>query len=114
MTSNAPPAGYARAARLDALAPGELLAIDVAGARVCVGRLGDAAAFALHDECSHARFRLSEGELTGDDTIECAWHGARFDCRTGAVRRGPATDPVPAYDVLVHDGEIYVRPRTPR
>jgi len=40
---------------------------------------------------------LSAGEILPDGTLECPWHGAQFDCRTGAVRRGPAED-----DALVH------------
>ena len=59
---------------------------------------------ALHDRCTHAEFSLSSGELLPDGAVECLWHGATFDCRTGAVRQGPATDPVRSYAVRV-DGE---------
>ena len=36
---------------------------------------------------------------SSDGTIECAWHGARFDRRTGDVRRHPATDPLAVFEV---------------
>ena len=49
--------------------------------------------------------------LHGDGTIECAWHGARFDCRSGAVRRPPAIDPLPVYAVRVEQGRVLVGPR---
>jgi nitrite reductase/ring-hydroxylating ferredoxin subunit len=38
---------------------------------------------------------MSDGVLHNDGTIECVWHGARYDCRTGAVRRHPAEWPLP-------------------
>ncbi|HEU4989128.1 MAG TPA: Rieske 2Fe-2S domain-containing protein, partial [Gemmatimonadaceae bacterium] len=72
------------------------------------GRIG-----ALHDCCSHAEFLLSDGVIHHDGTVECVWHGARFDCRTGAVAKGPAVDPVPLYDVRVEDGKILVGPQRP-
>jgi 3-phenylpropionate/trans-cinnamate dioxygenase ferredoxin component len=59
---------------------------------------------AVGNECTHAEFLLSDGALRSDGTLECVWHGARFDCRTGRVCRGPAEDPVPVFQVEV-DGE---------
>jgi len=54
---------------------------------------------------------MCDGTLLDDGTIECAWHGARFDRRTGDVRRHPATDPLPIYEVAVRDGQVFVGPR---
>ena len=44
--------------------------------------------------CTHAEFLLSDGTLRNDGTLECAWHGARFDCRTGqrVPRAGRGSD----------------------
>lgn len=104
-------AGFTRAAREDELAPDSMLGVMVDGDRVCLVRHDDEV-LALEDRCTHALFPLSRGELLPDGTIECAWHGAKFDCRTGEPCRGPASMPVPTYDVLLHDGEIYVRRTT--
>jgi len=38
---------------------------------------GDIAAF--DDRCSHKRFPLSKGRLMADGTLECAYHGLRYD-----------------------------------
>jgi nitrite reductase/ring-hydroxylating ferredoxin subunit len=38
-------------------------------------------------------------------TVTCPLHGAQFDVWTGAVLRGPATDPLNTYTVTV-DGDI--------
>ena len=66
---------------------------------------------AVGNECTHAEFFLSDSYLRKDGTLECAWHGARFDCRTGEVCRGPAEDPIPVFSVRVDDGRVYVGPK---
>ena len=63
---------------------------------------------AVGNECTHAEFLLSDGTLRNDGTLECVWHGARFDCKTGRVCRGPAEDPVPVYPVRVENGRVLV------
>jgi nitrite reductase/ring-hydroxylating ferredoxin subunit len=47
---------------------------------------------------------LDKGKLEGS-TVTCPLHGAQFDVTTGAVRRGPARDPLTTYRVTV-DGEV--------
>jgi 3-phenylpropionate/trans-cinnamate dioxygenase ferredoxin subunit len=103
-----PPAGWTRVAALADVPEGGLLAAAAGGRRVCLTRAGGTVT-ALDDCCTHADFALSEGELHPDGSVECAWHGARFDRATGAVVRGPACDPVAAHDVLLLDGDVLVR-----
>lgn len=100
---------FARVAVLSDLPDGSLLAVETAsGERIClVNRGGEVSA--LSDICPHQAFPISAGLLLDDGSVECVWHGARFDCRTGAVRRGPATDDLPVYEVRVVGGEILVR-----
>ncbi|HEX2781326.1 MAG TPA: Rieske (2Fe-2S) protein [Gemmatimonadaceae bacterium] len=104
--------GFARVAALRDLPEGTLLGVVTpAGERVCL--LNDrGAVLAVGDECPHQGFALSAGELVGDGTIECVWHGARFDCRSGAVVRGPAEEGLTHYDVRVEGGDVYVGRRT--
>ncbi|MGZ6615939.1 MAG: Rieske 2Fe-2S domain-containing protein [Solirubrobacteraceae bacterium] len=64
--------------------------------------------FAIHDRCSHRGCSLSEGSIEGEEIV-CGCHGSRFDRRDGAVRRGPATAPQPAFEVREHDGTIEIR-----
>lgn len=78
------------------------------GTALCVGR-HDGELFVVKDSCPHAEFPLSEGTLYPNGELECCWHGARFDCRTGTVLRGPAEDPLVRYDVEERDGGIWVR-----
>jgi len=100
-------------ASVEELPEGVLLPVrTTAGDEVCLfnyrGRIG-----AVRNVCTHAEFPLSDGTLDRDGTIECVWHGARYFCLTGEVRRGPAVDPVGVYEVRVVDGHVQVRGRLP-
>lgn len=74
---------------------------------VMLSRSGDDF-FAIHDRCSHRGCSLADGELDGDEIV-CACHGSRFDRRDGALRRGPATAPQPAFQTRVRDGRVELR-----
>jgi nitrite reductase/ring-hydroxylating ferredoxin subunit len=85
--------------RIDAVPPGSALLV------------GDAAVFnvggnfcATQAKCTHRGGPLSEGHLNGP-ILTCPWHGAQFNVCTGAVLRGPATQPVKTYRVII-EGEI--------
>ena len=93
----------------DTLATGELRAAHLAGGTaLCVGN-ADGRFFAVRDECPHSAFPLSRGQLLPGARLECGWHGAQFDCRTGAVLEGPANDRLVLYDIHAADGGIWVR-----
>jgi 3-phenylpropionate/trans-cinnamate dioxygenase ferredoxin subunit len=103
---------FADVAPLSALPERELLAVTLPdGTPVCLyndrGTIG-----ALGGICTHGQFAMSDGVLIGDGTVECVWHGARFECRTGAVRRGPAVEPLPVFEVRVEGDRILVRQST--
>jgi 3-phenylpropionate/trans-cinnamate dioxygenase ferredoxin subunit len=90
---------------------GELHAVETAaGDRVCLVGLGGGEIRAVSDVCPHQGFPLSAGELhAAEGAVECVWHGARFDCRSGAVLEGPATDALPVYEVKVEGEDVWVR-----
>lgn len=87
--------------------PGTLSVRLPTGEQVCLIRVGDQVT-ALHDECTHQGMPLSAGEVMDDGSIECPFHGARFDISTGMVRRGPAEDDVRTWPVRVLDGRVFV------
>ena len=58
--------------------------------------------------CTHEDAPLVDGWINEDCTIECPWHGARFDLRTGGVLSPPATKPLRAYAVRIDQNEIFV------
>jgi 3-phenylpropionate/trans-cinnamate dioxygenase ferredoxin subunit len=69
---------------------------------------------ALSDICTHQHFSMSLGDLLDDGTLQCAWHGARYDCRTGEVKQVPATSPLPVFQVRLEGEQILVGPRCAR
>ena len=100
--------GFARVARLGDLPESGLLGVMLPdGERVCLIR-DQGAVRAVGDECPHQGFALSSGELLGNGTIECVWHGARFDCRSGAVLRGPAEEPLTLFETQVVGDDVFV------
>jgi nitrite reductase/ring-hydroxylating ferredoxin subunit/uncharacterized membrane protein len=80
---------------------------EVNGTRLAVTRL-DGRPAVMADRCSHRGGPLSEGPVI-DECFTCPWHGSRFDARTGAVRRGPASVPQPVYETHEVADAIQVR-----
>jgi nitrite reductase/ring-hydroxylating ferredoxin subunit/uncharacterized membrane protein len=94
---------------------GVLSEANIGGVPLMLTRNGDDIV-ALADRCTHRGGPLHEGELA-DGCIVCPWHGSRF-ALDGSVAGGPATRPVPAYEVRITDDQVYARradePRTLR
>lgn len=57
---------------------------------------------------------MAQGDLLADGTIQCAWHGARFDRLTGEVKQVPATAPLPIYQVKIDGDTVLVGGRCER
>jgi 3-phenylpropionate/trans-cinnamate dioxygenase ferredoxin subunit len=94
--------------RLDALENGKALHADIDGVPVAVVRIDDEV-FAVHDMCSHADVRLSDGLVWCETKqIECIRHGSAFSLESGHPDTLPATQPVAVYPVSVVDGEVIV------
>ena len=71
------------------LGAGEMKAIAHGALSILVCNV-DGEFFAVENECSHAAVPLDEGTLRGCE-IECDFHGAVFDVRTGEALAMPAT-----------------------
>ena len=96
------------------LAEGTLLQrVRAGGDAICLVRHNGEIS-ALSDICTHQHFSMSQGDLLEDGTLQCAWHGARYDCRTGEVRQVPATSPLPVFQVRLDGDRIMVGPRCQR
>jgi 3-phenylpropionate/trans-cinnamate dioxygenase ferredoxin subunit len=94
--------------RRDELAPGSARRFDVDGHRVALVRIGDDF-YAIGDECSHADYSLSEGDVWEDEReIECPKHGSTFSLLSGEPLTLPATRPVPVYEVVIEDDVVKV------
>jgi phenylpropionate dioxygenase-like ring-hydroxylating dioxygenase large terminal subunit len=65
----------------------------ILGEPIVFYRLEDGTPVALEDRCAHRHLPLSMGKLVGD-TLQCHYHGLRYD-RTGACVRVPGQDMIP-------------------
>ncbi|MTD55489.1 aromatic ring-hydroxylating dioxygenase subunit alpha [Amycolatopsis pithecellobii] len=78
-------------------------------------RRPDGSIAALRDECSHRGAPLSLGRVANDGTIECGYHGLRFnECGTCTLapgqRRVSPKAHIQSYPVAEFDGLIWVWP----
>jgi len=81
-------------------------------------RHGDVVAF--DDRCAHKRFPLSRGRLMPDGTLECAYHGLRYDMTGKCVMvpsqpNGPIPAPAatPQFPITEKDGVVWIWPGDP-
>ncbi|WJH33670.1 Rieske (2Fe-2S) protein [Paenibacillus sp. CC-CFT747] len=61
---------------------------------------------AVDNRCPHLGFPLHLGSVC-DGILTCHWHHARFDVCSGGTL-DPWADDVPAYDVKIEDGDVWV------
>jgi len=102
--------GFERIGSLDDLAEATPVSVELSNdEQVCLIRIGGEV-YAISNNCTHADFPMSDGEIVDDFVIECGLHGAQFDIRDGAVVEPPAADPLGCYEVKVSEGEVWVRP----
>lgn len=100
-------AGFVTIGRAGEVAEGEMNVFKVDGYAVAVANVGGAL-HAFQDECTHQTCSLAEGDIEGDSVV-CVCHNAEFDIRSGAPLSGPATVPVPVFEVREENGELQVR-----
>ncbi|MGH3663826.1 MAG: Rieske (2Fe-2S) protein [Micromonosporaceae bacterium] len=55
--------------------------------------------------CTHKGCTVED---VADGTINCACHGSKFDAANGDVKHGPATRKLPAKQVKVEGGEVFL------
>ena len=101
------PSGFATGLRAADVTPGTVRVVEVDGRSLCIGLTEDGEWGAIDNVCTHDGGPLDQGELIGAE-IECPRHGARFDVRTGRVRRLPAIIPLKTYAVTVENGSVMV------
>lgn len=98
--------GRAVVAAAEDLPPGATCTADLGGRPVVVTNV-DGHLVAVDGVCPHAGGPLGEGRLDGG-LLQCPWHRALFDLRTGAPCRGPARKPLRRYPVRVDGGLVVV------
>lgn len=108
-------------AGLSADFPHETLSGHVIAKRpIVMWRTKDGNVVAFDDRCAHKRFPLSKGRLKPDGTLQCAYHGLRYDTsgKCVAIPSQP-NGPIPpqarlhGHPVIEQDGLVWIWPGDP-
>ena len=83
-----------------------MLRRQVEGVDVLVCRVGSEI-LAIHNVCTHLGKRLDGGRLMSGQ-IQCPFHGACFDLRTGHAVSGPAVFPLHRFAVRTEGDELLI------
>lgn len=93
-------------ARSDELEVDQMKLLHVNGRRIVLGRT-EAGYVAFDDRCTHRGGSLAGGVMIGG-VVQCPWHGSQFDCRSGAVKAGPAEEGIATHRVTEREGGVFL------
>lgn len=93
------------------LAPGALTKVEADGQVFAAWRMGRFIV-AVRDSCPHRGGPLSQGQLV-DSRLECPWHGATFDLRTGGLLRGPDCPDLQLFVGRADGDRVWLSPLAP-
>jgi Rieske Fe-S protein len=97
------PAAGATLATLADIPVGEAMTTKTAdGQEIVVARPTDTTAAAFSAICTHQGCAVNAAGAV----LNCPCHGSEFDALTGAVKKGPATSPLPPVSVKVANGKV--------
>jgi nitrite reductase/ring-hydroxylating ferredoxin subunit len=77
-----------RLVAVDELGDSQVKVVETPHGKLAVGLAGGEP-FAVSNRCRHLFGPLGDGRVADDGTLECPWHHARYDVRTGAMTQGP-------------------------
>ncbi|HET9439371.1 MAG TPA: DUF2231 domain-containing protein [Longimicrobiales bacterium] len=100
------PGATVRVARADELKTNQLKLLHTERGRIVLGRT-ESGWVAFDDRCTHRGASLADGVMICG-TVQCPWHGSQFDCASGVVRAGPATEAIRTYRVEEREGAAWL------
>jgi nitrite reductase/ring-hydroxylating ferredoxin subunit len=98
---------FVKVARVADVPAGGAKLVEANGQKIALFNVGGQF-YAIGDACTHKGGPLSEGFIEASE-VQCPWHGAKFDIKTGQNLTPPAAAPVPSYAVEIREGEVYVQ-----
>jgi nitrite reductase/ring-hydroxylating ferredoxin subunit/uncharacterized membrane protein len=103
------PKKFTDIAAVDEIQEGKMQKFTAGGNPVVVFKHDDGI-HAFGGTCSHLGCYLWKGKLEGH-VVTCQCHGSQYDITDGHLVHGPATAPVPSYEVRSQEGRLQVRIR---
>lgn len=92
---------------LDEVPVGGVATVRADGKPAFVARPTSQSVTAFSAICTHRGCTVREA----GEVLYCPCHGSQFELLTGAVLRGPATQPLPPIEVHLASGEVYLGER---
>lgn len=107
VTAPADPQGRMDLGAASALGVGQQLKVQLPGEAdpVLVARVSETEIHAVSIACTHWGSEVELDSAAGD--FVCQNHGSRF-AYDGTVTEGPASDPLPAYEVVEEEGRLWL------
>ncbi len=93
-------------AQTSQLSPGTGKVVQAEGRSIALFNV-EGTFYAIDNTCTHRGGPLGEGELKGD-AVECPWHRAHFNVKTGAVLSAPAPTGVRSFPVKVEGSDVLI------
>ena len=87
---------------LDDITVGQAVAATLNGAPIAIARPTEDTVVGFSAVCTHQQCTAN----VSGATMVCPCHGSTYDALTGAVTKGPATEPLAPVAVSVSDGKI--------
>ncbi|MCH8281205.1 MAG: non-heme iron oxygenase ferredoxin subunit [Chloroflexi bacterium] len=100
--------GFVRVADISEIPPGEMKAVKVGIQEVLLVNV-DGVIHACDNWCNHQRYRLSAGDVDGEE-VRCDLHGSKFNVVTGEATNPPATEPMKIFEVRLDGSDVLIRP----
>jgi len=94
-------------AKVGELEPGHAKFIKIGRLEIALFNI-DGTFYAIDDQCTHMRARLSDGYIEGH-IVECPLHFGKFDIRTGKACSPPVTEDTRTYPVVVEDDVVSLK-----
>ena len=101
-------AGFVRVADVSEILPGEMKAVKVGVQEILLVNV-DEIIHACDNWCNHQRYRLSAGDVDGEE-VRCDLHGSKFNVVTGEATNPPATEPMKLFEVRLDGSDVLIRP----
>ena len=98
---------FVRVADVSEVPPGEMKAVKLGGREILLVNV-DGIIHACDNWCNHQRYRLSAGDVEGEE-VRCDLHGSKFNVVTGEATNPPATEPLKVFEVRLDGSDVLIR-----
>ena len=97
---------FTKVTTVNEVPPGQAKLVEAGDKQIALFNVGGTF-YAIDNVCTHTGGPLAEGMIDGDK-VECPWHGAQFDVKSGSALTPPASEGVATYPVRVSGSDVEI------